>query len=63
MRQYILSYPYGSTKIDDKELDNTEAARLLVKELILGKSLALPVGWTVTIIELQTGQVSSTGVT
>lgn len=63
MRQYILSYPHGNTKVDGKELDNAEAARLIVKELITGKSLALPTGWTVTIVELQTGQVSSAGVT
>jgi hypothetical protein len=50
--QYILYYPHGTSLLDGKELPNIDAASLLLKELIDGKSVVLPVGWLLTVVDL-----------
>ena len=59
--QYIVGYPYGQTRFNNAETDNAKLAELLIAGLEAGKSVSIPPTWTVTVVNLQTGQVSSTG--
>jgi hypothetical protein len=51
-RQYVVRYPEGFTKDDNKLLPNKEMAQEIIKGLIAGNHVIIPNTWTVQVINL-----------